>query len=62
MHFSDLSLWEHLHLVVSSMVPRGNSPLLDHVRKCVSLYSTFVLAAIAYTVQFITVSMQCYYQ
>ncbi|XP_064396222.1 spatacsin-like isoform X6 [Halichondria panicea] len=30
-HFSDLSLREHLHLAVSSMVTRATSPSLDHV-------------------------------
>ncbi len=32
-HFSDLLLREHLHLAVSSMVTRGNSLSLDHVRE-----------------------------
>ncbi len=32
-HFSDLSLREHLHLAVSSMVTRGTSPSLEHVRE-----------------------------
>ncbi len=42
-HFSDLSLREHLHLAVSSMVTRATSPSLDHVREYHVQYAAYKL-------------------